>query len=71
MSGVFQNIDPPAPSPLGECVPPPHFWCGGGHLLCGEGGGGVNVVWKTPDTALYSIICKFFVVRTIQYTLME
>jgi hypothetical protein len=22
MSGVFQNIDPPPPSPPGECVPP-------------------------------------------------
>ncbi len=24
MSGVFLTIDPPAPSPLGECVLPPH-----------------------------------------------
>jgi hypothetical protein len=30
MSGVFQNIDPPTPSPPGECVPPA-FGAGGGH----------------------------------------
>jgi hypothetical protein len=40
MSGVFQNIDPPNPSPPGECVPP-RLWCGGRtHSLGGEGVGG-------------------------------
>jgi hypothetical protein len=31
MSRVFQNTDPPPPSPTGECVP---------HALVGGGGGG-------------------------------
>jgi hypothetical protein len=54
MSGVFQNIDPPPPSPPGVCVPPRGLWCGGRtHSLGGEGGGG-SIFWKTPDTALYS-----------------
>jgi hypothetical protein len=30
MSCVFQNSDPPPPSPPGECVPP-DFVAGGGH----------------------------------------
>ncbi len=30
MSGIFQNIDPPPPSPPGEYVPPA-FGAGGGH----------------------------------------
>ncbi len=60
MSGVFQTIDPPNPSPPGECVPPA-FGAGGGHTREGREGGGSKIVWKTPDTALYSIICKYFV----------
>jgi hypothetical protein len=36
MSGVFRNIDPPPPSPHGECVR------GGTHSPCAEGGWGVN-----------------------------
>jgi hypothetical protein len=55
MSGVFQNIDPPTLSPPGECVPP-RLWCGGKtHSLGGEGMGRGSIVWKTPDTALYSV----------------
>ncbi len=51
MSGVFQNIDPPPP---GEFVPP-RLWCvGRPHSLGEEGGGGGSILWKTPDTALYS-----------------
>ncbi len=47
MSGVFRNIEP---SPPGE-------WCGGRtHSLGGEGVGG-SIFRKTPDTALYSILC--------------
>jgi hypothetical protein len=51
MSGFFQNIDPPPPSPPGECVPPA-FCAGGGHTHWVERGGGVNIL--DADTALYS-----------------
>jgi hypothetical protein len=37
MAGVFQNIDPPPPSPPGECVPPA-FGAGGGHTRWVERG---------------------------------
>jgi hypothetical protein len=37
MAGVFQNIDPPFPSPAGECVPPPLWVQGGGTFAVGEG----------------------------------
>jgi hypothetical protein len=52
MFGVFQNIDPP----------PPHRH-EGGHTRWVERGVGGSIVWKTPMpyTALYSIICKYFV----------
>jgi hypothetical protein len=53
MAGVFQNIDPPPPSPPGECVYPPPLVRGRTHSLVGEGGGG-SIFWKTSDTALYS-----------------
>ncbi len=40
MYGVSQNIDPPPPSPPGECVHP-RLWCGGRtHSQGGEGVGG-------------------------------
>jgi hypothetical protein len=39
MSCVFQNIDPPPPSPPGECVPPA-FVAGGGHTRRVENGVG-------------------------------
>ncbi len=41
-------------------VYPPALGGGGTHSLGGEGGG-ESIVWKTPDIALYSIICKCFV----------
>jgi hypothetical protein len=44
MSLVFQNIDPPRPSPPGECVLPPQQRRGGTHSPGGEGGGGVNIL---------------------------
>ncbi len=53
MSFVFQNIDPPPPSPPDECVPPA-FVAGVGHTLAGGEGGGGSIFWKTQDTALYS-----------------
>ncbi len=41
MSGVFRNIDPPTPTPPGECVPPPLVR--GEDTLAGwRGGWGVN-----------------------------
>jgi hypothetical protein len=62
MSGVFQNIDPPPPTPshaLRVCTP--RLGAGRGHTRWVERGWGVNSkVWKTPDTALYSpyeILC--------------
>jgi hypothetical protein len=47
VSGVFQNIDPPPPSPTSECVLPPHQRRGGGgYTLAGRWGvgGGVNTL---------------------------
>jgi hypothetical protein len=49
VSGVLQNIDPPPPSPPGECA----FGAGMTRSPGGEGGGG-SIFWKMPDTALYS-----------------
>jgi hypothetical protein len=43
MSLVFQNIDPPSPSPSGECVPPA-FVAGGGQTRRAERGVGVNIL---------------------------
>jgi hypothetical protein len=58
MSGVFQNIeniDPPTPHPPASVYPPPPPGGGRTHSLGGEGVGGNSlIVWKTPDTALYS-----------------
>jgi hypothetical protein len=66
MSGVFQNIDPPPPSPP---------LVRGEDTLAGWRGGGGSIFWKTPDiglasysiqyTALYSIICKHFMCQMI------
>jgi hypothetical protein len=52
MAGVLQNIDPPPPSPPGECVPPAF---GGGEDKLGRrrGGWGVNIL-KDVRHALYS-----------------
>ncbi len=50
MPSVFQNIDPPSPSPPGECVLPPTK-AGGTHSPGGEGGGG-SIFWKTQDIGL-------------------
>jgi hypothetical protein len=42
MSLVFQNIDPPPPSPPGEGVPP--AFVGGEDTLAGWRGVGVNIL---------------------------
>jgi hypothetical protein len=48
MSLVFQNIDPPSPSPPGECVLPLNK--GGGYTLAGRRGGwGVNILEDERD----------------------
>ncbi len=66
MSGVFQNIEPPTPSPPGECIPPPpRLWCGGRTHSLGGKGGGVSIFWKTPDTALYSTYVSTLWVRAL------
>jgi hypothetical protein len=44
---VFQNIDPPSPSPPGECVlPPTKAW--------GTQGDGGSIFWKTREIGLPS-----------------
>ncbi len=43
ISLVFQNIDPPSPSPPGECVHPA-FVAGGGQTRRAERGMGVNIL---------------------------
>ncbi len=63
MSGVFQNIDPPSPSPSGECVPPA-FGAGGGHTRWVERGVGVNILEDAiHSSVLY--ICKYFVLGVV------
>jgi hypothetical protein len=54
MAGVFQNIDPPSPSPPGEWV-----W-GEDTLARRRGGWGVNIERRqTQLCTLY--VCKYFV----------
>jgi hypothetical protein len=63
MSGVWRNIDPPTPSPPGECVYPPSLWCGGRtHSLGGEGVEG-SIVRSSEDARHCSVLytCKYFV----------
>jgi hypothetical protein len=61
MSGVFRNIDPPPPSPPGECVP---FGAGGGHTRSVERGWGVN---SSEDARHCSVLylCKYFVIQLL------
>jgi hypothetical protein len=58
VSGVFQNIDPPPPSPPSECVLPPAPKAGGTPSLGPVREVGGSIFWKTPDIGLasYSII---------------
>ncbi len=59
MSGVFQNIDPPPPSPPGKCG-------AGEDTLAGwRGGWGVNIFEDARhNSVLY--ICKYFVAKPYQ-----
>jgi hypothetical protein len=61
MAGVFQNIDPPPPSPLGECVPLPLVR--GEDTLAGwRGGWGVNILEDARHSSVF-YVCKYFVTR--------
>jgi hypothetical protein len=44
MSLVFQNINPPTPSPPGGCVPPAFVGGGGEDTLAGWRGEGGNIL---------------------------
>jgi hypothetical protein len=59
MSCVFQNIDPPPPSPPGDCVPP-RLCLGGEDTLAGwRGGWGVNILEDAKHSSvlyLYRIL---------------
>ena len=64
MAGVFQNIDPPSPSPPGECVLPPPLVRGEDTLARRRGGCGVNILEDVRhSSALY--LSKYFVLSTI------
>jgi hypothetical protein len=59
MSGVFQNIDPPPLAARQVCTP----LVRGENTLAGQWKGSEgSIFWKAPDTALYSIVCKYFVI---------
>jgi hypothetical protein len=60
MAGVFQNIEPPPPSPPRECVPPA-FGAGEDTLAGCRGGRGFNILEDARHSfVLY--IRKYFVV---------
>jgi hypothetical protein len=61
MSSFFQNIDPPIPSPPGECVPPRLCWGGGGHTRRVERGVGVNIL----EDARHSSVLYLHVYRIL------
>jgi hypothetical protein len=66
MSGVFQNIDPPPPSPPGECVPP-CLWRRGEDTLAGwRGGGGANSLEEARHSSVL-YICKYFVAKADRF----
>ncbi len=65
MAGVFQNIDPPPPSPPGECVyPPPLLW-GEDTLARRRGGWGVNILEDVRHSSVL-YVCKYFVLNCNQ-----
>jgi hypothetical protein len=63
MYGVFKILTPHPLTARRVCTPPPLVRGGEDTLAEWRGGWEVNtqIVRKTPDTALYSIICKHFV----------
>jgi hypothetical protein len=60
MAGVFQNIDPPPPSPPGECVPPA-LKAGGGHTRWVERWVGAQYFGRR-QAQLGTLRIKYFVV---------
>ncbi len=62
ISLVFQNIDPPSPSPPGESVLPPQQRLAGVHTRRAERGMGGSIFWKTRKIGLpsYSKICTLW-----------
>ncbi len=65
MSRVFQNIDPPGPSPPGECVVYPLPLVREQDTLAGwRGGRGVNILEDARHSSVL-YICKYFVACTI------
>jgi hypothetical protein len=65
MAGVFQNIDPPTPSPPGECEPPAFGAGGRTHWLGGEGGGGSIIILEDARHSSVLYIRKYFVPQII------
>jgi hypothetical protein len=63
MSFVYQNIDPPSPSPPDECVPLAFVAGGGTHSPGGEGDGG-SIFWKARDIGLPSYSNNLSTIRT-------
>jgi hypothetical protein len=63
MAGVFHNIDPPPPSPSGECVPPP-LVRGEDTLARRRGGWGVNILEDVRHSSVL-YVCKYFVVMLV------
>jgi hypothetical protein len=55
MYGVFKTIDPPPPHRPACVYPPPLVR--GEDTLAGWRGGGGSIDRKTPDAALYSVLC--------------
>ncbi len=52
MSCVFQNIDPPPPSPPGECVLPPPLLRGEDTLAGWREGWGINILEDARHSSL-------------------
>jgi hypothetical protein len=67
MSGVFQNIDPPppTPSPPGECVPAHAFGAGGGHTRWVERGLGGQYLEDARHSSV--LFCLRLSVRGFQF----
>jgi hypothetical protein len=59
MSCIFQNIDPPSPSPPGECVPPA-FVAGEGHTRRVERGWGVNILEDARHSSVFYLFRILF-----------
>jgi hypothetical protein len=71
MSCVFQNIDPPPPSPPGECVPTA-LGAGGGHIHRGwRGGWGVNILEDARHSSVLYLYRILFARDGFRYSAEE